>query len=383
MLHGVTYDRLETLGAIRAAWDDLAVRLSRPYCAPAWMLAWWKHVAPPSARLRVRALFDGNELVGVAPFFADRGVAALTRYRLLAAGTSSPLDILAREGMEDAVADDASRFLAGATPTPGTIMLEGLRAPSPWPELLAEHWPRGAAPTVSRQYTQPAPYLRLGGAGRERWLAAQSAHARHRLRRDRRAVETAGATIRLSANDDELARDLGALARLHYARWRARGGSSALDAGIERMLLEAGRELLPLGRFQLWALELDARVISAHLLVGAGNETAYAIGGFDEEEPRIRRPAVTTLVFAVEHAFETGDGVLDFGPGAQRYKYELASDDQALEWVLLVPHGWRSGLAHAQLARQRARQLLAQRLPPGAKRIVRRALAVATRLRGG
>src|SRR5207237_381865 len=76
----------------------------RPYCAPAWMLAWWRHAAPRRAALRVILVRRGDELLGVAPFFVDRGYGGLARYRFLAAGTSMRVEPLACPGAEGAVA---------------------------------------------------------------------------------------------------------------------------------------------------------------------------------------------------------------------------------------------------------------------------------------
>jgi hypothetical protein len=94
----------EQIESIWAQWDELAVLTSSPYCCPAWMMAWWRHVAPSTAQLRVVAVFDGADLLGVAPFFVDRGLGGVRRYRLLGAGTSAPLGIIARSGAERMVA---------------------------------------------------------------------------------------------------------------------------------------------------------------------------------------------------------------------------------------------------------------------------------------
>jgi len=76
----------------------------------------------------------------------------------------------------------------------------------------------------------------------------------------------------------------------------------------------------------------------------------------------------------VEHAFHSGGQVLDLGPGAQPYKYNFSRDEVSVEWTLMIPRGWRSLLARAQMARPRARIVLAQRLSPAAKRVIRRVL---------
>ncbi len=382
MLRAQTIEHPDQLDDLRGAWDELAVQTSNPYCAPAWMMAWWKHVAPAGARLRVHAVFDGADLVGLAPFFVDRGFGRVVRYRVLAAGTSAPLDLLARRGSEDAVASETARWLAGADPAPDVIMFEGLRRGSPWPDLLRARWPRPAAPAISTLLSQPAPCVRLRGTTYDQWLASRTSNFRRNLRHDQRSLRQHDGVVRLSASREELSRDLDAFVRLHHARWRARGGSGVLDARVERMLRDAGAELVGTERFRLWSGELDGRVISSHLFLAGGEETAYWLGGFDESERRVRGPARLTVHQALEHSFAAGGGYFDLGPGAQTYKRDLSHEERSLDWVLLVPRGWRAPLARGQFARLRAKQALARRLPPAAKRAIRRALAMVARLRG-
>ena len=92
------------LGPWLSRWDALAVTSRLPYCAPAWMLAWWRHAAPPYSQLRVVTVTNEGELLGVAPFFLEQGLGRLNRYRLLGPRNSTPRDLLARPGAEKQVA---------------------------------------------------------------------------------------------------------------------------------------------------------------------------------------------------------------------------------------------------------------------------------------
>ena len=373
MLATITIERPEQAQAIWSQWDELAVLMSKPYCSPAWMMSWWEHVAPPGSLLRITAAFDGHDLVGVAPFFADRGPGGVTRLRLLGAGTCAPLDVLARPGMERAVATVIARRLAEADPAPDVIMLEGVAGGSPWPELLRDVWPGRGSLSISRQFAQPAPFVELSGSTYDRWFGSKSSSSRRKLRHEIKMMQEQGATVRLSKTE-ELRRDLEAFADLHRARWRKRGGSGVLDGRVERMLAEVGTRLIEEGRFRLWSMDLDGRTISSHLFVVAGGEASYWLGGFDERESRIRRPGMLVIRSALEHAFSVGDRRLDLGPGGQPYKYEFTQTATSAEWILLIRRGRRSLLARAQLAPLRARIVIAQRLSPRAKRVVRRVL---------
>jgi CelD/BcsL family acetyltransferase involved in cellulose biosynthesis len=358
--------------AVWRQWDELAVQTSKPYCSPEWMMSWWEHIAPPRALLRITAVFDGEELVGIAPFFVDRGLGGVRRYRLLGAGTCAPVDVLARPGLGRAVGAVIARALAEADPSPDVVMLEGVPAGSPWPELLRDAWPRRGSLSLRRQFSQPAPFVELRGGTYESWLGSKTSIARRKIRQEVKALQQHGATVRLSRDAGELARDLEAFTELHQARWRKRGGSGVLDARVERMLAAAGARLIEQGRFRLWSMDLDGRTISSHLFVVAGAEVAYWLGGFDERETRIRRPGILIIRSALEHSFNAAAERLDLGPGGQPYKYEFAQAANSVDWILLIPRGRRSLLARAQLAPLRARILTAQRLSPAAKRVLRR-----------
>jgi hypothetical protein len=70
VLRGELIEDLGVVAQIKDEWDDLAVARARPFCSPAWMLAWWRHAAPAGAFLRIAVVREKGELVGIAPFFA-------------------------------------------------------------------------------------------------------------------------------------------------------------------------------------------------------------------------------------------------------------------------------------------------------------------------
>ncbi len=375
VLRHITLENPAQVRAIWSQWDDLAVAAGRPYGSPAWMMAWWQHVAPPGSKLRVIAVFDGEELVGVAPFSVDRGPGGVRRYRFLGAGTCAPVDLLVSPGAEQRVAPVVARALAEATPTPDTIMFEGVRGDSPWPRLLCDCWPRRGKLRLHSQFAQPAPFVELEGRTYDDWFATKTSNLRRKIRHELKVMREHGASVRFSANADELTRDLHAFAELHRARWNKRGGSGVLDERVERMVADAASQLLEQGRFRLVCTVIDGRTIAADIVVSAGGESAYWLGGFDENEPRLRRPGIMNVRAALEHAFSVGDRHLDLGPGGQPYKSEFSKTQRTVEWILLVRSGLRSFPARAQMASMRARIVVAQRLSPELKQAIRRVRA--------
>ena len=86
----------EELTRLSELWRRLAHACACPAALPDWQNAWCRHVAPAGASLRTVAVFEGDELVGLAPFFMNPGRRA--DYRLLGAGTTHRLSPLAAPG---------------------------------------------------------------------------------------------------------------------------------------------------------------------------------------------------------------------------------------------------------------------------------------------
>src|SRR3712207_224613 len=144
----LTAELLDTLEAVEppvAEWDRLAVQANRPYCAPAWLLAWWRHAAPADARLAVIVVRDGDHIVGVAPFYRTRN-GPLWEYALLGTEITSRIEPLAESERIGEVAVAVAEALAAARPHVAFIRLEGVPVDSPWAEYLQSAWPGNRRP---------------------------------------------------------------------------------------------------------------------------------------------------------------------------------------------------------------------------------------------
>ena len=318
--------------------------------------------------------------MGLAPYWV-RPKRGFAEYQLLGAGSAHRLAPVAVSGREAEVADAVARTLAAADPRPSTVRVDATDVDTPWPAALARAWPGPFRPWVRTDRVLSAPVLELRGRSFDDWMGEKSKNFRQQMRGGRRKLEKAGAVVRMS-DLERLPADLSALSRLHHSRWSDRGGSSVMDQGIERLLLDAGRALIPEERFRLWMIEVDGVAISAHLFLAAGGEAAYWNGGFDEEWSQYK-PALQALLSAVEDACARGDHRVDFGGGAQPYKRRFADSDAPIAWYTLFPRDARYPLTRARTlprhARWRARELL-EKLPDDQRRRLKR---MAGRDRGG
>ena len=343
------------LHAVAGEWDRLAVASGRPYCAPAWQLSWWRHAAPPDAALRAVVVRDGDDLIGIAPFFAAGG-----RYRLLAAPVCARTTPLAVAGRERDVAAAIGAALGDARPRPALIQLDGIERDSPWPELLSGAWPSRLAELSA----ETAPVIALDATSYDDWIAGRSKNFRQQMRRRRRKLEEMGAEFRL-ASEDDLEPAIAELERLHFLR-RGDRPSDAFGPGVAAMLADAGRELLGANRFRIWTIATETESVSAQLFLEAGGELAFWNGGFDDAF-RDSSPGVQAILAAVGDGIELGCSRLELGAGDQDYKLRMASGEDELRSVALVAAGLPGAAARVRLGASRARQALGRAAPEGLK----------------
>ena len=357
------------LAELAEAWDALAVANRLPLAAPGVVEAWWRHLAPGRARLRVVAVRDGGELVGLAPLWA-RG----RDVRLAGTELFNGLAPLAAGGREDEVAAAVARELARAGPD--LLLLEGIPADAPWPRLLRERWPGERRPAAFEREVISAPVAHLRPAFDE-WMGTRSKNFRSQMRRARRQLDDDGGAVR-AATPETLRDDLEALRVLHESRWEGRGASNLAPYGgaLVEGLEAAGRALGP-ERFRLWVVEVEGAPAAAHLFVAAGGVVTYWNGGWDERHARYK-PALLSILAAVEEACGHGDDLFDLGAGENAYKQRFADGDEPLAWRGLIAPGPRALLTRARLSPRAARRVVKRVLPEPVRE---RARSVLTRTR--
>lgn len=360
-----------------AAWARLAAEAGRPYGHPGWALAWWRHMAPPGALLRVVLVFDGTALVGVAPYFAFRGRAGRSDYRLLCSGTAHRIDPLAPPGMEAAVGAAVARALAGARPRPSLVSFEALDAASPWPDAIARGWPGRLRPGRYRSTEALTPMLDLDAPDYATWLASKSQNFRQQMNQSRRRIEKLGARLRLVSDPTEAPKVARAFAELHDARWGERGGLLDREQ-VEAMLADAAGSLAGDGTLRLWCVEYEERFIAVQVFVAAGGRLAYWNGGWDESHSNLR-PALVSILAAVEDAYARGERQIDFGGGEHPYKLRFTGPETtaSVTWSGLFPVNARYPVTRAQMApaqvEWRARAIV-RAMPPERRERLKRLL---------
>ncbi len=304
-MQAIVFDDTQALEPHVPAWDALAVETGRPFCAPAWMLSWWREARTGDARLRVILVFDQEGLAGVGPFFAQVAF-GLVEMRLLGAGFSHRIGPLARAGSEEFVASALASALAAMKPTLASIVFEGIDRDDPWPDAIAAGWPSPRAPRQRTDAVMDAPIIELNGAYEE-WMERRSRRFRKEARRVARRLEEEGVSGRIAL--DETAIDT--LLDLHYARWEQRGGSNVGDTA-RAVIAGASRELPGDGRLAVAVLEAPSGPVAAELVLCAGETAAFWGGGFRPEWAQ-HAPGTQTMLLALRAFSERGLRLVDLG----------------------------------------------------------------------
>jgi CelD/BcsL family acetyltransferase involved in cellulose biosynthesis len=357
-------DQRAVLAELSASWDALAVASSRPYSAPGWMLPWWDNVRPEGSGLRAVTVHAGSELIGLAPLCLTKDRWGVVTGNLLGHDTSSYSEPLAREGREREVAAAVASLISDRAAPLDVLSLTGIPHDSPWPRLLQETWP-GPRPRLALVSSMQAPFVDIPPGGFDAWFAGRSRNFRQQARSRTREFLRRGGSFVWADSPAKMHDGLRDLNRLHLGRWSDRGGSQAIVPGVMPMLMQASSELSS-QRMQVCTAEVDGEAVAAALFMTAGREMHFWLGGFDESWASLSL-SVLLLVEAVRDAAATGCHRLSLGPGPQPYKYRLATGEERLDWIDLVPLTRRSPYVTVVQAPRRSYRLAARRTPPAVK----------------
>jgi CelD/BcsL family acetyltransferase involved in cellulose biosynthesis len=384
MLSSEVITELSELDPLEPEWDELAVANRLPLMSPACVMAWWRQLSPPGAEPRIVAVRDGEQLVGLAPFYVyARSWGGGLGLRLPGIELAGRLAPLAVTGRERAVAQALGSALAGCNPRLDLLTLEGMPLASDWAAALREAWPGCLRPASRRYQVSRCPTVSLNAGSFERWLSAKSWNFRREMRRLRRQFVAAGGTTR-SSTLETLQSDVDVFVRLHASRWEGRGGShfAGLGAGLAAVLNDIGQTLLNKeGRFRLRLLEVEAEPTSAQLFLAAGDRVLYVNGGWDERFAKLK-PSMLGILDVIEEAFERGEEHVDLGLEEQHYKLRFADESDAVAWTILIPAGMRLPLTLLHTAPKRGRAALRHTLKTRlSEKQLRRLLRARERLR--
>jgi CelD/BcsL family acetyltransferase involved in cellulose biosynthesis len=304
---------LDGLERLRPEWAALWDRVpgATPFQHPAWLVAWWREIAP--GRLLTLAVRRAGGLVAVMPLYIQEEAGIR---KLLPVGISVTDYLDATVSLDDAEAAVGAAFahlarrraewdIAELHELPaGAALLRG----APPPGLAAAVHPESVVPVL------PLPPDRAGlGRPVPRRMCKNA-----NLYRNRAA--------RLGVTHERLPPDrvdegVDALYALHALRWAARGEAGVVaDEAIRRFHRAAAHGLAAAGLLRLRVLHAGGHPIAA-LYGFAAKGRAYAyLCGLDPEWAEVS-PGTQVIAAAIEDAMREGCREFDFLRGEEPFKY--------------------------------------------------------------
>ena len=363
-----TVSEEETLHALKPEWNALLARSASdgPFLTWEWLATWWRHLRG-KARLSVRCVRRGGELVGVAPlavFPADpTRPTPWPALGFLGTGLagSDYLDILAREDAEDEVLDALAEVLSRERRPVDLGQLR--RRPCLAAGLAARLRHRGWR--VRQTRSSVCPIADLHGLDWDGYLARLGREHRYAVRRASRALTSRFAVdFETVGSEADRRAAMTILARLHEMRWRGERSVTAFRTpALVAFHDEASRRFLERGALRLYVLRVNDRPVAAlYGFVHKGRFHFYQ-SGYD---PGFASWSVGLAAMAgsIRAAIQEGARVYDFLHGAERYKFHWAGRLRRLRRIEMYPPGGR-GLAAMGV----------NGLARGARKVARRALA--------
>ena len=297
---------VERLAALTPEWDALAAASGLPQMSPAWVLAWWRHVAPEGAAPRAVVVRDGDGGSSASRRSTCEPDGGGRRRLPPARASRSPRGSRRSRvaGREWDVAEAIAATLAHADPRPDALRFEGDPARGALADRAARRLARALRPPLRLTQVEGNPLMSMAEPSFEDWLAGRSSNFRQQMRRLRRRFAEAGGVSRARDARDARRRR----GRAHAPARAALGRQRPLEPRRPRRALHArsssssasGCSTRAASRCACWSstASRSARSCSSR----AGDTTLFVNGGWDERHAALK-PSLLCLLDAVEEAF--------------------------------------------------------------------------------
>lgn len=312
---------------VMQAWRELAARCSDAtiFVHPDWLRAWHAHLGD-DVEPELRGVYDGERLVGLAPF----GVARDGGRRVL--------------GLLGGDVSDYRGVLA--LPEWGPAVARALLV-----QLAKEHWDvcelgpieacsplaRASAPGLALELRDAdvCPYVPIPEGARELADVVPRGFA-SRVARSIRTAQRAGRhEVSWGEADEALAR-LETFIALHAARARMRGGVGVLDdPRVRAFWRDAAPPLAREGILRMLEVRLDGRAIASVFAFFQHGRVLSYLGGFDPMAAKLS-PGRLALAALFTRAIDEGAREVDFLRGVETYKYAWGAQDRVTHRLRIV-----------------------------------------------
>ena len=321
-------------------WDDLVERSgARAWVTPSWMLGWWTTYRP-SAQLRVVAVFDGDELVSLGPFY-EVGPPGLRLVRFLGQ-MHQPNRILTSPGNEAS---------AG-------VVLDTLRRRGSALDLFDLEDSSGSGYELLMQDPRWSVFDEPGDScsriviegSADDYLLGRKSLVRD-MERIRRKMERDGAVADVVEADtpDEIAALLPAIAAIAAIAQRDRYKPGELEQLAQGTMPGTVAAMIRAGRLHVTLLRIDGRPAAFSFdLLGGGTVQGHLMAYDSEWQPY--GPGMRCMEEAFRWTVSRGAREFDLGVGVGGYKQRWSRDEYHTRRVVAAPSPAELALARAGMS---------------------------------
>jgi CelD/BcsL family acetyltransferase involved in cellulose biosynthesis len=348
----------DEMAAYADDWDRLAGGM--PFRGWTWLSHWWRHYGPANeaeaarTRLATLCVFDGDALVGVAPWYVERSAMHGRVLRPLGSGEvcSEYLGILCDPGREEAVLDSLADYLVknAAGKEPGAVRWDLLDLDTVDPEdretpALIERL-AGSGCLIHKRPAMSCWRLELPTSW-ESYIAAASRNLRRHVRRlERDLLSTDRVALHAATRLAQLPEAMDILVDLHQRRRKALGDAGCFAS--PRFLAfyrDVVPEMLCHGQVQFYWLELDGQPVAAEFQL-VGNGVLYQYQSGVDPAAMTHQPGKLIYVAILRRAIAEGYRAFDFLRGDEPYKAHFGARARPMHAFRIAPRRPVARLRH-------------------------------------
>ncbi|MBV9873102.1 MAG: GNAT family N-acetyltransferase [Verrucomicrobia bacterium] len=311
---------LEDLLSIEGQWQELWLDspCGTPFQSPAWLIPFVRIFSP--AEIRVLLIWRKDQLVGLFPFWIERGFGPFT-IKILGHGISDYLDALGREAEWHNLPPLIEAWLNQELGSEGSVEFGQLKQ-----NALLASVPRAGIFEEETSWGEVCPVVPLRG---ERTAAVVPSALRSNLESVFRQAEKSGRPLDFEiANDDSFEEAITLLYHLHTKRWQRRGSAGIFATKQQRdFYRQAFKSLHAAAAIKIFVLRLGGNPVAALVAFIHKRILYYYIGAFDPDYAKFS-PGNLIILRAIEFAGRAGCHSFDFLRGREAYKYRWGARDQ-------------------------------------------------------
>ncbi len=290
-----------------------------------WQRVWWRQLG--DGDLRILCMYDNDELIGIAPLFAEQDALGATQVQFVGCKeVSDYLDFIFLKGRERECFDTVLDYLAGTdSPQWAGISLCNIPETSPTLTLLPE-LAQAKGWKANSVFEDVCPVIALPDSF-EAYLATLDGKERRELQRKLRKADE-DSTVTYTQDAATLDADLGDFLRLMRASMISK--DSFMTPRMETFFRAMAKDMLAAGYLQLAFLEVDGDRAATYLNFTWQNQVLVYNSGLDPQKFSYLSPGQVLIARLIEKAIADQRATFDFLQGNEEYKHKLGGKDVKL-----------------------------------------------------